>query len=473
MDLPDDGNSLFASVSVSLWATPERASELRQAAVQFVVKNWTYFGQHMLLPGLARRATSSEYAQHMSRDGAYAAEPEVQALASILHATVTVYTPDGKRAFGPLGTPRRAICLKLFPPAGRGHYELMADPAPPQRPAPARPAPAGRRHLEATSAPSSDKLEGTLPAAKSTVQTAAPAARAPPGPCEAGCTQASQRRLHGCFVVAPERAPPLRLSSRFAALQDDVQDPDESSLDEASPCPSPPPSVSARSTASSRRRRRRKLRAARQATAPLEISTASVPRRQQVETDIELPFGKVKALVDSGSSYSLVDARLVAASHVQKRVRIPRLHAATGAALRIAGAYPATVRWDGREHVHEFLVCNGLNRDAILGLDWLHRVGAVLDFRRDKGILTCGGLPEAGVPRGSPAAISVPAPPPSRPFPPPPPPRSPRAAAVWQPARRINAPPRAPAPMRPSDPAPMAEPCRQRVAIAQCIGTAV
>ena len=452
VQVPTNGNSLFTSVSISKWATPAAAPALRRAAVLFVLRNWAHFKESIVLPGLVRTPTPEEYAQHMRRDGASAAEVEVQALARILNVIIAVYTPDGKHVYSPFGRPEHTIFLKFFP-RYEGHFE----------PFPFQPI---WQQLEraATDPPkmapvSSRGIQGrTASAPLRAVQHAVPHAAGMSTRTARGWITVSSRRGPGCYVVAPVMTPQLRLSSRFAALHPEVQVPDghapaEQACSRPPPPPPPPPNPppppscppcprpsSAQSSASRRRRRRRRRRpAGRQPTcAPAEPRDFSPPPREHVEVTVSLPFGKAQALVDSGSTYSFVSARLLAARDIVKHGQIPRLQAAAGSVLRVQGAYPATVRWNGRKHAHTFLVCKDLAQDVILGLDWLCSTQSVLDFRSGRGTVVCSGLSETVRPITCSSAVrdnfaraaEYPPSPLSPPFPPSPPPIGPRAITI-------------------------------------------
>jgi len=220
VSVPSDGNCLFTSVSVSKWATTAPAPALRRAAVLFVLRNWAHFKESVVLPGLVRRPTPAEYAQHMRRDGACAAEIEVQALARILNVIIAVYTPDGKHVYRPFGRPQQTIFLKFFAQC-EGHYESFqprSRPERPTRPAPvSRLPPAGPLHLEAASTPSCDKAVRAPPVPKQAVQSVPPVTD-PSTATSGGWSRVSPRRVPGCYVVSPVAAPPLRLSKPLRGI---------------------------------------------------------------------------------------------------------------------------------------------------------------------------------------------------------------------------------------------------------------
>jgi len=110
---------------------------------------------------------------------------------------------------------------------------------------------------------------------------------------------------------------------------------------------------------------------------------AAVKSKVAVFTDE--PGGvKVKAMLDSGSSVSLVQCGVLSQAQGIKRVKgvkSLRLGTASGDSLPIVDCIVAPVRIGELELMHEFVVVQNLVAPVvILGIDFLHDNAPVLDF---------------------------------------------------------------------------------------------
>ena len=83
-------------------------------------------------------------------------------------------------------------------------------------------------------------------------------------------------------------------------------------------------------------------------------------------------------LVNTGSSVSLVQPG-VSASRLDRAIVTP--FGVTGDELRVKGEQRVTFTINGQEFVHTFCVCNiATEADAILGVDFLRKADACVDF---------------------------------------------------------------------------------------------
>ena len=83
-------------------------------------------------------------------------------------------------------------------------------------------------------------------------------------------------------------------------------------------------------------------------------------------------------LVDTGSSISLIQPG-VSASNLNQAIVTP--FGVTGDELRVKGEQRVTFTVNGKEFVHVFCVCTiATEADAILGMDFLRKAEACLDF---------------------------------------------------------------------------------------------
>ena len=92
---------------------------------------------------------------------------------------------------------------------------------------------------------------------------------------------------------------------------------------------------------------------------------------------------KVEAMLDSGSSVSLVQCGVLSQAQGIKRVKgviSLRLVTASGDSLPIVDCIVAPVRIGDLELMHEFVVVQNLVAPVILGIDFLHDNALVLDF---------------------------------------------------------------------------------------------
>jgi len=95
------------------------------------------------------------------------------------------------------------------------------------------------------------------------------------------------------------------------------------------------------------------------------------------------------ALLDSGSSVSLVTSRIVArCSQRPRRLQLVTLRSASNEVFTSGGACTLNICIDGRRVQHDFLVVDELVADLILGVDFLSSHGVQLDFA-----LSTAGIP--------------------------------------------------------------------------------
>ena len=116
------------------------------------------------------------------------------------------------------------------------------------------------------------------------------------------------------------------------------------------------------------------------------IPQVFTPPRLQWKIEIEI-FGHfpVHALLDTGSTYSLIDAELIPHSHlIDKTQPTPQLRTAKGDLVNILGTTQANVSYAGQGIQHTFYVCENLAHHLILGLSWFYATKSVLDFTGDQ-----------------------------------------------------------------------------------------
>ena len=97
-------------------------------------------------------------------------------------------------------------------------------------------------------------------------------------------------------------------------------------------------------------------------------------------------LGSVKAevMLDSGSSVSLVQEQMLSGIKdfqcVNSCARHLKLETASGAELPVLGHIGSSIRIGEIELLHTFVVVESLVASVIVGIDFLHNNGLVLDF---------------------------------------------------------------------------------------------
>ena len=99
---------------------------------------------------------------------------------------------------------------------------------------------------------------------------------------------------------------------------------------------------------------------------------------------------KFRTLVDTGAEVSLISKKCFQNLPIKARVisEKPNLRAVNGQSLKVIGAVNIKFTMNKLTMNHKFYVTDGLNRNFILGRDWLRQNGVRLYF--DLGYLRIG-----------------------------------------------------------------------------------
>lgn len=124
--------------------------------------------------------------------------------------------------------------------------------------------------------------------------------------------------------------------------------------------------------------------------------TKDIPPRLQFLIPVQLPHMCIHALADTGSTFSLINAALISTNDVSPATWLPKLRAAAGAPISLAGIYDATLVLESGPNTlrvkQKFFVVPRLTYDMVLGLDILYALAASFDFSTDTLTLTHDGV---------------------------------------------------------------------------------
>lgn len=107
---------------------------------------------------------------------------------------------------------------------------------------------------------------------------------------------------------------------------------------------------------------------------------------QRLVVEVVIVNRLISALVDTGAVFSYVDeptsAMLCREGLVLEHTQHPQARTATGSLVRAVGEFRTRCEVDGRGHDIQLISLPGLTTPLVLGMDFLRRIGAIIDVRR-------------------------------------------------------------------------------------------
>lgn len=99
-----DGNCLFRAVSTQIYGDPEWHGEIRRRVVDYMRSEKSYFAQFIV-------ENYDQYIEKLCKDGCYANNPEIQAIAELYNRAIEVYGVSSARSSSSSTTPSSSSSL--------------------------------------------------------------------------------------------------------------------------------------------------------------------------------------------------------------------------------------------------------------------------------------------------------------------------------------------------------------------------
>lgn len=350
--MPTDGNCFFSSIATAYLADESYVHPLRQFTIRHIISNWDDFSPYALLADETPPTSPQHYAAEMSQSGVPVSQCEIEALAQLFAIHIQIHTPSTVIHCGPPNSESKVFLKYFGNHEGTGHYEPWHPNYQPQ--------PEQKSIL--TNNPCNDEY-----------------IRISNLPTEPTPTSSN---IHD--KTSPENHHPNQHASHPSARRVRFQTPSSS----PPPHPTPPPVVQEQTQPETCSTPNSSDHPSDAEPTIASLLFLPLPPRTQWEIQAKIFGQHVICLLDSGSTYSLLDASLVPPESLDTSISTPVLRTAKGDSVHLLGTTQANVYITDKSIKHNFYVCENLAHSAIFGLSWLYATKSILNFKSNKYTLT-------------------------------------------------------------------------------------
>ena len=120
---------LFRSFLYFLYNTQEKHRQVRLKFISNVIKNWSYF-QPFIIGDESHGISIIDqkvYKSHMSKDGVYGGEVEIQSFVQIYNVKIFIYRDNNPKPYeiGPSNSKNGVLTVLLSGVVDAGHYDVI------------------------------------------------------------------------------------------------------------------------------------------------------------------------------------------------------------------------------------------------------------------------------------------------------------------------------------------------------------